>query len=123
MFKDYFSITFEKTDDGRLLLRSLPLLLVDYEPYYGYLPLFLYHLGVEVSYEDEESCLYRISKEVARFYGFLPSGDVEEWKTVFQTVLYPQVKRQMILNDRLWGSGAIQLMASTDRLYRVFERC
>ena len=96
---------------------------MDYEPYYGYLPLFLYHLGVEVSYEDEESCLYRISKEVARFYGFLPSGDVEEWKTTFQTVLYPQVKRQMILNDRLWGSGAIQLMASTDRLYRVFERC
>ena len=35
MFKDYFSITFEKTEDGRLLLRSLPLLLVDYEPVTG----------------------------------------------------------------------------------------
>ena len=42
---------------------------------------------------------------------------------MFQSALYPQLKRQMIVSDRLWSSGTIQLMASTDRLYRVFERC
>ena len=127
MLKDYFSISFETASDGRLLLRSLPLLLVDFEPFYGYLPLFLYRLGVEVSYSNEQTCLYRIAKELAQFYAYLPASggneEVEEWKNVFQSALYPQLKRQMIVNDRLWGSGTIQLMASTDRLYRVFERC
>lgn len=127
MLKDYFSISFETAPDGRLLLRSLPLLLVDFEPFYGYLPLFLYRLGVEVSYSDEQTCLYRIAKELAQFYAYLPASgekeETEEWKNVFQSALYPQLKRQMIVSDRLWSSGTIQLMASTDRLYRVFERC
>ena len=77
MLKDYFSIGIEQDENGKWVLRALPLLISDYEPFYGYLPLFLFNLCTQVHYT----------------------------------------------NEKLWSSGAIQLLASTDRLYRVFERC
>lgn len=126
MFEDYFSIRFVE-EDGKLFLRSLPLLLHDYQPYYGYLPCFLYRLATAVDYSDEDRCLEGIAREVARFYSFLPEEtqavESEEWENVVQCVLYPNLKKLLLLSDRLWTNGTIQVIATTDRLYRVFERC
>lgn len=127
MLKDYFSIDIEQDEKGAWVLRALPLLISDYEPFYGYLPLFLFNLCTQVHYTNEKQCLDEIARELARFYSFIPvckeREEKEEWESVVQSVLYPQAKKQMIISDRLWSSGAIQLLASTDRLYRVFERC
>lgn len=124
MLEDYFSITFIKNDENELILKALPLVITSYEPYYGYLPLFLAHLVQFVDFTDEKKCLQGVAKEIAQFYAFIPeSKDIEEWKNRVQTILYPQLKRQLIVNDRLWGNKVIQMVASTDRLYRVFERC
>ena len=127
MLKDYFSIGIEQDENGKWVLRALPLLISDYEPFYGYLPLFLFNLCTQVHYTNEKQCLDEIARELARFYSFIPvckeREEKEEWESLIQSVLYPQAKKQMIISDRLWSSGAIQLLASTDRLYRVFERC
>lgn len=127
MLKDYFSIGIEQNEKGNWVLQSLPLLISDYEPFYGYLPLFLFNLCTQVHYTKEKQCLDEIARELARFYSFIPickeREEKEEWESLIQSVLYPQAKKQMIVSDRLWSSGAIQLLASTDRLYRVFERC
>ena len=127
MLNDYFSISIEKNEQGVWVLRSLPLLVSGYEPYYGYLPVFLYNLCSCVHYNDEKRCLDEISLELARFYSFIPrckeAAEREAWESVIQAVLYPQAKKQMIVCDRLWSCGAIQEIASTERLYRVFERC
>ena len=127
MLKDYFSIGIEQNEKGNWVLQSLPLLISDYEPFYGYLPLFLFNLCTQVHYPKEKQCLDEIARELARFYSFIPickeREEKEEWESLIQSVLYPQAKKQMIVSDRLWSSGAIQLLASTDRLYRVFERC
>lgn len=126
MFEDYFSIHFVE-EDGKLFLRSIPILLNDYQPYYGYLPYFLYRLASAIDYSDEDRCLEGISREVSRFYSFLPGetqeAESEEWENVVQCVLYPNLKKLLLLSDRLWTNGTIQVIATTDRLYRVFERC
>ena len=116
-----------REEDGKLFLRSIPILLNDYQPYYGYLPYFLYRLASAVDYSDEDRCLEGISREVSRFYSFLPGetqeAESEEWENVVQCVLYPNLKKLLLLSDRLWTNGTIQVIATTDRLYRVFERC
>ena len=123
MLEDYFAITL-LTKDDTLIIKALPMLITSYEPYYGYLPVFLSRLVTEVSFDDEKACLQGIARELARLYAYIPKDtDEEEWKNRVQTVLYPQMKRQLILYDSMWNRGSIQMMASTDRLYRVFERC
>lgn len=123
MLEDYFAITLIHKDN-ELYLKALPMLIASYEPYYGYLPVFIRRLVTQVNFNDEKECLQGIARELALFYSYIPKGEEEEeWKSIVQTVLYPQMKRQLIVFDAMWNKGSIQLMASTDRLYRVFERC
>lgn len=127
MLEDYFSITIIKNTNNELVLKALPRITSSYEPYYGYLPRFLYQLVKMVNFTDEKKCLEGVAREIAHFYSFIPDSssveEMEHWRDAIQSVLYPQIKRQLIVNDRLWNQGIIQLIASTDRLYRVFERC
>ena len=127
MLEDYFSITIIKNDQNEIILKALPILISSYEPYYGYLPLFFYNLITNVNFQDEKECLQGITRELACFYAYIPTTEVEEekekWKDSVQTLLFPALKRQLIVNDGLWSNGSIQLIATTDRLYRVFERC
>lgn len=126
MLEDYFTIKLVEKK-GKLFLQMLPMLLTDYQPNYAYLPIFLYRLAVEVNYSEEARCLEGIAREIARFYSFVPDEkqeiECEEWKSTIQCTLYPNVRKLLILSDRLWNNGTIQVVTSTDRLYRVFERC
>ena len=133
MLDDYFSIQIaeelisNETKEGQLVLKGLPLLLSEYQPNYAYLPLFLYRLASKVDFSNEQRCLDGIARELARLYSRMPSptqeSECEEWKGVIQYVLYPNMKKLMVLSDELWANGVIETIASTDRLYRVFERC
>ena len=126
MLDDYFAIKFVEKEE-KLFLQTLPMLLTEYQPNYAYLPIFLYRLATEVNYSEESRCLEGIAREIARFYSFIPDEkqeiECEEWKSIIQCTLYPNVRKLLLLSDRLWNNGIIQLVTSTDRLYRVFERC
>ena len=65
MLKDYFSIGIEQDENGKWVLRALPLLISDYEPFYGYLPLFLFNLCTQVHYTNEKQCLDEIARELS----------------------------------------------------------
>ena len=140
MLADYFSIHLTEEEEEEeeqqqqqqqpkkiLLLKGLPLLIAEYQPNYAYLPIFLYRLATQIDFSDELRCLEGVARELAKFYSFMPPAEqpteCEEWQGMIQYVLYPNVKKLIVLSDELWANGSIRTIASTDRLYRVFERC
>ncbi|KAK9464301.1 histidine kinase-like ATPase [Lipomyces arxii] len=137
MLEEYFSISI--TNNGEL--RSLPLLLKDYVPSLGKLPLFFSRLCNYVDWSEEKACFKTILSELALFYvpESLPSQQTQTQtqmnhdtelaidarrKTLQHDVekfIFPAVKRRLIATQELLSS--VVEIANLPGLYRVFERC
>ena len=67
MLADYFSLELEVIG-GCLNLTGLPLLLDDFCPWFGGLPVYIVRLATEVNWDDEGLCSDSFAKETAAFY-------------------------------------------------------
>ncbi|KAK9455464.1 histidine kinase-like ATPase [Dipodascopsis uninucleata] len=140
MLEEYFSFCI--TDSGEIT--GIPLLIKNYVPCIGKLPLFLYKLGVNINWTDELECFDRFLKELALFYTpeSIPSTEnveaVEDAESIsvndlslknrksyvissLEECIFPSIKRRLIATNDLL-SKVIEI-ANLPGLYRVFERC
>ncbi|KAG8267067.1 DNA mismatch repair protein [Homalodisca vitripennis] len=122
MLKDYFSIDI----DGHAMLSTIPLLLVNYVPDFGKLPVYILRLASEVNWTDEQLCFQTFCRETAKFYSKLrPSVDSknEEWQWSVEHVIYPTLKASFLPPRKFAEDKTIVQIASLPELYKVFERC
>lgn len=135
MLYDYFSLEIDENGD----VRTLPMLLEGYVPFFGNLPMFLLRLATEVNWEEEEACFEGLCTELARFYAvsidensYYDSEQHKEksneqinknetWMEIFEHTLYPAMKA------KLWphkdSLNSFVRVANLPELYKVFERC
>jgi DNA mismatch repair protein MLH1 len=64
MLEEYFS--FVINDEGKML--AFPLLLDNYVPDFGNLPMLIVRLATDVDWEVEQDCFESLSKEIGSFY-------------------------------------------------------
>ncbi|KAI8334638.1 MutL-like protein 1, colon cancer, nonpolyposis type 2 [Chlamydoabsidia padenii] len=132
MLNDYYSMTV--TEDG--YMTTLPVLLRGYIPTLDKLPMFLLRLGTEVDWEDEQSCLETLTRELSIFYCAeppmpLPNNEDEYKKRherylwQVQHLLFPGMKNHFMAPKSIVrdGSSVITQLASLSDLYKIFERC
>lgn len=144
MLNEYYSI--ELVNDGldndlkSVKLKSLPLLLKGYIPSLVKLPFFIYRLGKEVNWEDEQECLDGILREIALLY--IPdmvlkvdTSDAslsedekaqfinrkEHISSLLEHVLFPCIKRRFLAPRHILKD--VVEIANLPGLYKVFERC
>ena len=135
MLSEYFSLEFE-TVDGQLHLTGIPLLLEDFCPWFGGLPVYMIRLATEVDWESEKKCFETFAEETARFYsvgevkGRSPrydfgqhGGSVSDWRYTVEQVLYPAIKRQLLPPSSCMTDRTLVQVANLPDLYKVFERC
>lgn len=121
---------------------ALPLLLRGYTPNLDRLPLFLMRLGPQVDWSSEAGCFTSILRELACFHlpGPLPgtaagayggnadagratnrdAPDAEKFQLTH--VVIPAARKYLVAPTTLLDKDVVKL-ASTQELYRVFERC
>ncbi|QHS75437.1 mismatch repair ATPase MLH1 [Saccharomyces paradoxus] len=144
MLDEYFSIELVNdspdNDLKSVKLKSLPLLLKGYIPSLTKLPFFIYRLGKEVNWGDEQECLDSILREIALLYipDMVPKVDTsdmslsEDEKTQFidrkehissllEHVLFPCIKRRFLAPRHILKD--VVEIANLPGLYKVFERC
>lgn len=144
MLDEYFSI--ELVNDSldnelkSVKLKSLPLLLKGYIPSLSKLPFFIYRLGKEVNWEDEQECLDSILREIALLYipDMVPKVDTsdtslsedekaqfidrkEHISSLLEHVLFPCIKRRFLAPRHILKD--VVEIANLPGLYKVFERC
>uniref|UniRef100_A0A1B6KAB7 DNA mismatch repair protein MLH1 n=1 Tax=Graphocephala atropunctata TaxID=36148 RepID=A0A1B6KAB7_9HEMI len=122
MLKDYFSIDV----DSQAMLSTIPMLLVNYVPDFGKLPVYMLRLASEVNWTDEQLCFQTFCRETARFYSKLPSSadtNSEEWQWSVEHVIYPTLKASFLPPRKFAEDKTIVQIASLPELYKVFERC
>ncbi|CAI4048523.1 mismatch repair ATPase MLH1 SKDI_13G2970 [Saccharomyces kudriavzevii IFO 1802] len=144
MLNEYYSIELvNDSPDGNLKyvkLKTLPLLLKGYIPSMAKLPFFMYRLGREVSWEDEQECLDGILKEIALLYvpDMVPKVDAskvslsesekaqlidkkENISSLLENILFPCIKRRFLAPRHILKD--VVEIANLPGLYKVFERC
>jgi len=136
LLDDYFSL--EIDEDG--LLHTVPLLLQDFVPFFGKLPMFLMRLATEVNWDEEEDCLDGICQEIARFccvstdtrsqYDVIQhikeagtENGENRWKRVFENIMYPAFKKKLSPSKICAEDYTFAQIANLPDLYKVFERC
>ncbi|KAI8097472.1 histidine kinase-like ATPase [Halteromyces radiatus] len=133
MLEDYFSMLVNS--EGQLM--ALPMLLRGYIPTMDKLPMFLLRLGTEVDWEDEQTCLDTLSREIAIFYSTEPPSPLPDnpaeykrrhdrylWQ--IQHLIFPAMKTTRFIAPKSLvrdGSSYITQLASLSDLYKIFERC
>ncbi|EHN00797.1 Mlh1p [Saccharomyces cerevisiae x Saccharomyces kudriavzevii VIN7] len=144
MLNEYYSIELVNDSPGSNLksvkLKTLPLLLKGYIPSMAKLPFFIYRLGREVSWEDEQECLNGILKEIALLYvpDMVPKVDASEVSlseskkaqlidkkenisSLLENILFPCIKRRFLAPRHILKD--VVEIANLPGLYKVFERC
>ena len=137
MLQEYFGVVISEKGD----ILALPEIVKGYMPanLYG-LPLFCYNLYARVAYEDERGTLDGIAKELARLYAVPAEEEPEDlvqggggkehvllvsnavgWAIEHQ--LLPALKRRFYATEAVQQMNAVVLVVSTDKLFKIFERC
>ncbi|XP_066589009.1 DNA mismatch repair protein Mlh1 isoform X2 [Prorops nasuta] len=120
MMKEYFAIVLDKRGN----LKSLPMLLDQYFPYEGGLPLYLLRLATEVDWTTEQLCFQNICRETAKYYSEMNLiHNNRDWKYVTEYVLYPAIKESLLPPSHFAQDSTVLQIASLPDLYKVFERC
>lgn len=135
MLADYFSLEFEIIE-GQLYLTGLPLLLAEFCPWFGGLPIYVVRLATEVVWEDEKQCFETFANETAMFYscrevdGRQPrfdlgqhGGEQADWRYVVEHIVYPAIKKYLLPPKEFLTDRTIVQVANLPDLYKVFERC
>lgn len=118
MLKEYFSIYVDKNGN----LKSLPILLNNYFPDPGRIPMFILRLSTEVDWMAEKPCFRDICKETAEFYSKIDATD-ENWKFNVEHIIYPAIKESLLPPCSFYKDSTILKVSSLPELYKVFERC
>ena len=135
MLAEYFSLELE-TIEGQLHLTGLPLLLEDFCPWFGGLPLYIIRLATEVDWDSERECFQSFAEETAKFYsvgevkGRSPrydygqhGGEATEWSYSVEHIVYPAIKRLLLPPASCMTDRTLVQVANLPDLYKVFERC
>jgi DNA mismatch repair protein MLH1 len=123
MLMEYFSISIEKDDEGKIRLTGLPVLLEGYEPSPHGLPLFLLRLATEVDWTEEKPCFYGICRELGSYYAQLPSAtSSDDHAAIVRHTIFPAVSTLLVPSDQTKSRDFVTL-TTLPKLYRVFERC
>ena len=135
MLAEYFSLELE-TIEGQLHLTGLPLLLEDFCPWFGGLPLYILRLATEVEWDSEKECFQTFAEETARFYsvgevkGRSPrydygqhGGESTEWSQTVEHTLLPAIKKLLLPPASCMTDRTLVQVANLPDLYKVFERC
>ncbi|KAL7034711.1 hypothetical protein ACKWTF_008070 [Chironomus riparius] len=120
MLQEYFSITI--TDKG---LESLPIIIPDYAPVFGHLPMFIVRLAADVNYDDEKECFKNICSELATFYSkwSLKESNEKEFDYLMEHVIFPKIQAQLQPPQKFVDDETFLKLTSLQELYKVFERC
>jgi len=120
MLQEYFSITV--TDKG---LESLPIIIPDYAPVFGHLPMFVVRLAADVNYEDEKECFRNICSELATFYSkwSTKESNEKEFDYVMEHIIFPKIRSHLQPPEKFLNDGTFLKLTSLQELYKVFERC
>ncbi|SCU81965.1 LADA_0C02124g1_1 [Lachancea dasiensis] len=142
MLDEYFSIELYDGEKNLELMkvRSIPMLLKDYNPPLSKLGLFFYKMGKKVNWSDEMMCLQGILKQIALLY--VPEviekidpqdasideevmakniAKVEHMAIALEEVIFPCVKKRFLASESQQSS--IVEIANLPGLYKIFERC
>ncbi|XP_040577146.1 DNA mismatch repair protein Mlh1 [Lepeophtheirus salmonis] len=133
MLDDYFSIEIDQ--DGRL--HTLPIILEQYVPFFGKIPVYLMKLATEVNWDEEEDCFRSFSLETAKLYAVTPENhsqydseqsndenyDEDRWKKVIEHIVYPAAKQNLKPSKTCAEDTTFVQIADLPNLYKVFERC
>lgn len=136
LLDDYFSVKIacelDENDTEQVYLKSIPILLENYEPDLSDLPLFIIRLATEVNWKNEKECFDSVCRQLALFYSSKnlveldDECDVEVKKSkegwVIEHVLYAAFRNMLLLTDEFEKDSFFKLV-DLSRLYRVFERC
>lgn len=120
MLKDYFSIEIEDEK-----LKTLPMLLNDYQPLMFGLPLFILRISTEVCWEDEDVFFKSFSQELARFYTIKEECVACDTtiKSKLENIVFPNIRKHLKPPESLLHDGCFVKLADLHQLYKVFERC
>lgn len=120
MLKEYFSITI--TEKG---LETLPIIIPDYAPVFGHLPMFIIRLAADVNYEDEKECFKGICSELASFYSkwSLKESNEKEFDHLMEHIIFPKIQSHLQPPQKFLTDGTFIKLTSLQELYKVFERC
>jgi hypothetical protein len=126
MLAEYFSVDI----DAQGMLRSLPRLLGDHEPSLHSLPEFVFRLGTEVNWEEEQSCFDNVAQVLSQWYSELwYPHHPDRAALVIEHVVFPALKNAagprlpFSPPDELNDNTIMRPIACLTKLYRIFERC
>ncbi|KAF5291784.1 hypothetical protein FQA39_LY14272 [Lamprigera yunnana] len=121
MLKEYFSMEIDEFG----FLKSLPLILENYIPEMGGLPMYILRLATEIDWEHEKECFDLFARETAVYYSQLHENNSENkgWKWVVEHIFYPAIKEYFLPPKAFMENGTILQIADLPNLYKVFERC
>ncbi|XP_054268512.1 DNA mismatch repair protein Mlh1 [Macrosteles quadrilineatus] len=125
MLQDYFSLDI----NSNAALCAIPMLLVNYIPDLGQLPMYVLKLACDVNWNDEQLCFETFCRQTAKFYSKLPQAPLDEkskgddWAWTVEHVIYPTLKSSFLPPRKFAEDKTIMQVASLPELYKVFERC
>lgn len=122
MLQEYFSISIEKDETGRILLTGLPLLLEGTCPEPHSIPVFLLRLATEVHWEEEKPCFHGICRELGLLYAQLPNDNIH-LDSYLRHGLFPSLSSLLIPSRNLVKDKQISMLTNLSILYKTFERC
>ena len=127
MLAEYFSLELENIE-GHLHLTGLPLLLEDFCPWFGGLPLYIVRLATEVEWDSEKECFQSFAEETAKFYsvgevkGRSPrydygqhGGETTDWSHSVEHLVYPAIKKLLL------PPASCQVLSSVLSLHRFYR--
>ena len=143
MLSEYFSFELDRGEPVAVL-RSVPQPIEQYVPPLAHLPELMLDMVTKVDFAAEEPCFKAVAEAIADFHGHPtpppPSpendgaggseevdGDGDDGCSpvdfVAQHVIFPALKAFLEPTEAMAVSGAVLKIASSDQLYKVFERC
>lgn len=124
MLDDYFSL---RIDPKTASLVTLPRIINGHTPLMAFLPDFMYRLGSNVDWTQEDACLHGVSTELAKFYARTPlklpnEEDYLAWANTTEFAFFPLFK-SVLFPSNLVNKQTFHTVANITDLYKVFERC
>jgi DNA mismatch repair protein MLH1 len=121
MLDEYFGIRIE-TEDDRVLLTGLPVLLDGHSPEPHGLAIFLLRLATRVEWTEERHCFQGVCRELGGYYALLPTTQ-DALETFVKHTLFPALSYLLLPPERFQKDGYFTTMTKLSTLYKVFERC
>ncbi|XP_059470036.1 DNA mismatch repair protein Mlh1 [Neocloeon triangulifer] len=131
MLEEYFGIVIDA--EGKML--AFPLLLDNYVPNFGELPMLIVRLATDVEWDEERQCFQSVCREIASLYAHPELGletvsvkeqdehGTIEFNTVMESVVMRAMRTEFMPPKSILEKHHLLQVARTEDLYRIFERC